>query len=610
MREPQLSQLLGTWQRVEVSAYASANEESCQRPGCCFLSYALPSPAGSIKFEPHAELNRSNKSLDVVTIPMSMPEALRMVQVPTFNETSVTMFLLMLPLLPKEYFFQNNILGVQSRHAVELGSADLLFLGQGKTGQRPCMTTWLEGCNSNTLVVVYDLDFIVEHMTTTDLQCRPVPCQNSRAMQEGAWPPRTCGFRMPLLDESWKGRMTVSQRFRRNPLVAPPCRSTFEALTSTEQHRSVESERLPVLPVAALACIAIFVLLCLCSAVMLAFHLYKRRAKSRTRAQLARARTIEMMLDVSDSCEYFTEANLPQLLQIGRMEHWLLKNGSVHILQVDDGGTTSGKYVSEGIMNGTTKVAVQTNLGAGLLNELRILRHARHTNVVRLYGIIVVSSTDIQMVLEWVSGSNLHDYVLRRRANGSFHSDIRALATGPQLIGNSVLGDANDPGYAVNEHRILVHVAQAMQYLHSLDPTVVHGDLRSTKILVEQIAHPPRGKVSDFRSGQLLETSTQAQSEQDRIKEELLKVEVRAYGLVTLFIILGKPLEEAAIGSPSAESITDGLQATHGLQEAGSLGSLHLAISVAEDCLSTDMAQRPAFTDIFNRLCNSDDGNS
>jgi len=55
-----------------------------------------------------------------------------------------------------------------------------------------------------------------------------------------------------------------------------------------------------------------------------------------------------------------------------------------------------------------------------LLVELRILRRARHGQIVAFYGSTWAGTNSMLLVLEWVPSSDFEEYVKRRPNNGTF----------------------------------------------------------------------------------------------------------------------------------------------------------------------------------------------
>eukprot|EP00928_Gymnodinium_smaydae_P012472 TRINITY_DN14518_c1_g3_i1.p1 TRINITY_DN14518_c1_g3~~TRINITY_DN14518_c1_g3_i1.p1 ORF type:complete len:292 (-),score=11.22 TRINITY_DN14518_c1_g3_i1:213-1088(-) len=112
-----------------------------------------------------------------------------------------------------------------------------------------------------------------------------------------------------------------------------------------------------------------------------------------------------------------------------------------------------------------------------LSNELRILRHARHPNLVQCFGAVIdVTSWRFGLVLELVRGVNL----CRIRFDGA---DNRGQAQRCEVIGG---------------------VIASLLYLHSRDPVIVHGDLKPENVLVEVRGPHMHPKLVDFGLSRLL----------------------------------------------------------------------------------------------------------
>eukprot|EP00928_Gymnodinium_smaydae_P016904 TRINITY_DN16410_c1_g1_i2.p1 TRINITY_DN16410_c1_g1~~TRINITY_DN16410_c1_g1_i2.p1 ORF type:complete len:532 (-),score=54.68 TRINITY_DN16410_c1_g1_i2:123-1601(-) len=111
-----------------------------------------------------------------------------------------------------------------------------------------------------------------------------------------------------------------------------------------------------------------------------------------------------------------------------------------------------------------------------LCNELRILRHARHPNLVQCFGAVIdVKSNRFGLVLEFVNGESLRTF--------KFHiSDI---------MGHT------------QRFQVIAGITTALSYLHSRSPVVVHGDLKSDNVLIERqpSMHP---QLVDFGLSRLL----------------------------------------------------------------------------------------------------------
>ncbi|KIO17409.1 hypothetical protein M407DRAFT_85009, partial [Tulasnella calospora MUT 4182] len=105
-------------------------------------------------------------------------------------------------------------------------------------------------------------------------------------------------------------------------------------------------------------------------------------------------------------------------------------------------------------------------------NELRLLDKSSHPNVVKILGFVEDIKNGIAwLILPWESNGNLREFL----RSGEW--DI------PERI--SLTQD----------------VASGLDYLHSLDPPICHGDLKSLNILVNS-TH--RALITDFGSARTL----------------------------------------------------------------------------------------------------------
>ncbi|CAE8688712.1 unnamed protein product [Polarella glacialis] len=170
------------------------------------------------------------------------------------------------------------------------------------------------------------------------------------------------------------------------------------------------------------------------------------------------------------------EQQLLGLAVMGKEERWLIDE---YMLEIGSGkvlGQGSFGIVFAGLMAGT-EVAIKMPKGelhSGTLrsvaNELRILRHIRHPNVVAFYGALISygETPAILLVEELIEGQS---------------AEVCFLLPSPILSANA-------------RCRILLGICQALRYLHGLQPAVVHGDLKPGNVMVEKLTN--RAKLLDF----------------------------------------------------------------------------------------------------------------
>ncbi|KAE8895591.1 hypothetical protein PF010_g7121 [Phytophthora fragariae] len=106
------------------------------------------------------------------------------------------------------------------------------------------------------------------------------------------------------------------------------------------------------------------------------------------------------------------------------------------------------------------------------LSEIKMMATVEHPHIVRFVGVAWDAPIDLSAVSELMPGGDL--FSLLRRFDRVEH---RA------------------PGFDVDKAKIALHVAQALTYLHSLDPVVLHRDLKSMNIL---LSSDWDAKLTDF----------------------------------------------------------------------------------------------------------------
>ncbi|CAE8626119.1 unnamed protein product [Polarella glacialis] len=168
---------------------------------------------------------------------------------------------------------------------------------------------------------------------------------------------------------------------------------------------------------------------------------------------------------------------LRSMALIAQREHWLLNAdhlecydpGSSGLLgQGSFGLVFRGEYLGVPVAVKVPKLADCRGIAA-LANELRVFR--RHPYIVAFYGALVAED-DADLVLveveELVDGPSLWDFVLK----------------------------SSSPLDAGTKRNILLCICNALVYLHDQEPTVVHGDLGASNVIVQKFTWQP--KLIDF----------------------------------------------------------------------------------------------------------------
>jgi tRNA A-37 threonylcarbamoyl transferase component Bud32 len=105
---------------------------------------------------------------------------------------------------------------------------------------------------------------------------------------------------------------------------------------------------------------------------------------------------------------------------------------------------------------------------AAFVEEIKLIANFEHPNLVKLIGAAWTVETDLQMLLEYMEGGDLRRF----------------------------LADPNTPvGWTTTKFNIAIDVIEALVYLHSFVPALVHRDLKSKNVL---LSADMEAKLSDF----------------------------------------------------------------------------------------------------------------
>lgn len=119
-----------------------------------------------------------------------------------------------------------------------------------------------------------------------------------------------------------------------------------------------------------------------------------------------------------------------------------------------------------------------------LAREVAIMCLVRHPHIVRLHGVVISEMAPPHIIMEYCAGGSCFDLIHRNSGKN--------LPTWSQLL------------------KMCMHVAIAMDYLHKFNPCIIHRDLKSLNILLDQPVKDARdvpvAKVADFGLARVLET--------------------------------------------------------------------------------------------------------
>eukprot|EP00163_Fabomonas_tropica_P014565 TRINITY_DN2648_c1_g1_i8.p1 TRINITY_DN2648_c1_g1~~TRINITY_DN2648_c1_g1_i8.p1 ORF type:complete len:1287 (-),score=269.70 TRINITY_DN2648_c1_g1_i8:68-3928(-) len=162
------------------------------------------------------------------------------------------------------------------------------------------------------------------------------------------------------------------------------------------------------------------------------------------------------------------------LLYSNKVAHpWRIKEGEVELEDLIGAGSFGEVYAAQwrgskvAAKRLSSKQMDKAHL-AEFKQEVAVMVNLRHPNVTLFMG-AVISKNDLMIISEYMEGGSLYDIL---------HSPKSRQNNNMQTI-----------------YSTMTHIARGMNYLHSAEPPIVHNDLKSCNILVDdnQVA-----KVADF----------------------------------------------------------------------------------------------------------------
>jgi len=207
------------------------------------------------------------------------------------------------------------------------------------------------------------------------------------------------------------------------------------------------------------------------------------------------------------------------------------------------GKVLSGKLHGKHVAVKKPKASQLRREDSAIVNELRVLRHVRHRNIVFFFGAIILPDTGtLALVFEHVRGNTLRNHICSLHANQDY------------------------PG------RLLIaeDLCCALRYLHGQNPCIIHGDLKPSNVMIEAWADGPHAKLLDFGLSCLKTKNAEPLGGTWRwmAPEVLLGVnkspasctDVYSFGWVLIFVLTGTgPLEGWAYASDVAAFLRAGI---------------------------------------------------
>eukprot|EP00930_Biecheleria_cincta_P095885 TRINITY_DN87780_c0_g1_i1.p1 TRINITY_DN87780_c0_g1~~TRINITY_DN87780_c0_g1_i1.p1 ORF type:complete len:598 (-),score=80.77 TRINITY_DN87780_c0_g1_i1:310-2103(-) len=204
------------------------------------------------------------------------------------------------------------------------------------------------------------------------------------------------------------------------------------------------------------------------------------------------AMTTDMSSLIAGGPSELLEARLQALREMGKRENWYISSSNLVVDWQNPlgrggfGAVFQGKLHHSAVAAKVAATSLTRSLETGhhcqinaLLNEIRLLRHLRHPNIVTFFGASVdESSLQVVVVEEQVKGKTLEEFV------DQYSSTCQAGSWSERGLG-----------------RILLGICAGMAHLHDQEPVIIHGDLKPTNIMLSSDCCP---KLVDFGLSRLL----------------------------------------------------------------------------------------------------------
>eukprot|EP00927_Polykrikos_kofoidii_P046248 TRINITY_DN40464_c0_g1_i1.p1 TRINITY_DN40464_c0_g1~~TRINITY_DN40464_c0_g1_i1.p1 ORF type:complete len:786 (-),score=131.43 TRINITY_DN40464_c0_g1_i1:49-2406(-) len=217
-----------------------------------------------------------------------------------------------------------------------------------------------------------------------------------------------------------------------------------------------------------------------------------------------------------------------------------------------------------------------------LSNEISVLRHIKHPNVVQLYGVVVNERTlRMGMAMELVNGVTFSEYQKATCESTVFHGQV------------------------------LLGLARAVLFLHSQSPMVVHGDLKPANVLVDLTFDGPRARLIDFGLARRMSKSVQRLGMTKSWAAPEVRVDARpspledvfSFGCLVYFLDIGAAPREVAKREVDGR-IVGGGGAIALWRCKPSKWCDHPEKSVLVRCLACAQADRPSMAEVLQVMEN------
>ncbi|KAJ4752677.1 Protein kinase family protein [Rhynchospora pubera] len=277
-------------------------------------------------------------------------------------------------------------------------------------------------------------------------------------------------------------------------------------------------------------------------------------------------------------------------------------NGFSPLKELGDGGfgTVYKGKLRDGRIVAVKRLYQNNNRRAEqFMNEVDILSRLRHPNLVSLYGCTTSTSRELLLVLEYVSNGTVADHL-----------------HGPLSYENALTWPVR--------LSIAIETANALAYLHAVEPPVIHRDVKTNNILLDNEFHV---KVGDFGLSRLFPSDVSHVSTfpvgtpgyVDPVYHECYQLtdrsDVYSFGVVLVELISSKPavdlsrtrdeinLANLALNMIQRSELDELVDPALGFQSNWEIRRMILLVAeLAFQCLQSDRDLRPSIKEVLEAL--------
>ncbi|KAJ0402551.1 hypothetical protein ATCC90586_003901 [Pythium insidiosum] len=223
--------------------------------------------------------------------------------------------------------------------------------------------------------------------------------------------------------------------------------------------------------------------------------------------------------------------------------------------------------------------------------EIKVLGRLEHPNIVQFIGVTWTCNADLQMLLEFMSNGDLHGYLASTKC------------------------DASAKVWTSQKLSIAMDVANALAYLHSLEPPVSHRSLHSRNVLLDEAFTAKVANSGAYVDPKLEVMTCMSTTSSRSFAPELLSsrrhnsdgdaVDMYAFGILLLELDSHElPFSDVTLsnGQPLSEQAMLELLGTGALQPTISQNCPTPIARLILECVSFDPRERPTSSDALGRL--------